>query len=275
MAGGVAYNSVANGRLLRETPFEELYIQPSAGDSGGALGAALYAYHALLNKPRKFVMEHAYWGQAYGDAEVKSALEARGVSYEYIADEDKLAEICASELASGRVLGWYQGRFEWGPRALGNRSIIADPRREEMKDVVNTKIKFREPFRPFAPSILSDHVDGYFDGADDPHGWPKELAKFMLAVMPVAEDKQEKIPAVSHLGTGRLQSVHSETNPRYFKLIEQFNGLTGVPVIMNTSFNLRGEPIVTTPDNALNTFYASGLDTLVLGSHVVRKNGSE
>ena len=273
MAGGVAYNSVANGRILRETGFEELYIQPSAGDSGGALGAALYAYHVLLNKPRTFVMDHAYWGRSYGDGEIKSALEARGVSYEYIGDDDKLAEVCASELASGRVLGWYQGRFEWGPRALGNRSIIADPRREEMKDVVNTKIKFREPFRPFAPSILSEKVGGYFDGAGQDGSWPKELAKFMLAVMPVAEDKQEKIPAVSHLGTGRLQSVLAETNPRYHKLISNFEGMTGVPVIMNTSFNLRGEPIVTTPDNAMNTFFASGLDTLVLGSFVVRKNG--
>jgi carbamoyltransferase len=273
MAGGVAMNSVANGRILRETPFEELYIQPAAGDSGGALGAALYAHHVLLGKPRTFVMEHAYWGRGYGDGEVKAALEARGVSYEYIGDEDKLAEICASELASGRVLGWYQGRFEWGPRALGNRSIIADPRREEMKDVVNTKIKFREPFRPFAPSILVDHVNDYFDFSGDAGAWPTDPAKFMLAVMPVAEDKQEKIPAVSHLGTGRLQTVLAETNPRYHNLIRNFEGMTGVPVIMNTSFNLRGEPIVTTPDNAMNTFFASGLDTLVLGSFIVRKNG--
>ena len=273
MAGGVAYNSVANGRILRETGFEELYIQPSAGDSGGALGAALYAYHVVLGKPRTFVMDHAYWGREYKDGEIKAALEARGVSYEYIGDEEKLAEVCASELASGRVLGWYQGRFEWGPRALGNRSIIADPRREEMKDVVNVKIKFREPFRPFAPSILADRVGDYFDGADNAGAWPTELAKFMLAVMPVAEDKQEKIPAVSHLGTGRLQAVHAETNPRYHNLIRNFEGLTGVPVIMNTSFNLRGEPIVTTPDNAMNTFFASGLDTLVLGSFIVRKNG--
>jgi carbamoyltransferase len=273
MAGGVAYNSVANGRILRETGFEELYVQPSAGDSGGALGAALYAYHVLLGRPRTFVMDHAYWGRAYGDGEIKSALEARGVSYEYIGNDEKLAEVCASELAAGRVLGWYQGRFEWGPRALGNRSIIADPRREEMKDVVNTKIKFREPFRPFAPSILADRVDQYFDGANEHGIWPTELAKFMLAVMPVAEEKQQTIPAVSHLGTGRLQAVLAETNPRYHALISSFEGITGVPVIMNTSFNLRGEPIVTTPDNAMNTFFASGLDTLVLGSFIVRKNG--
>ncbi len=272
MAGGVAFNSVANGRILRETPFEELYIQPQAGDAGGALGAALYAHHVLLGKPRTFVMDHAYWGRGYSDSEVKEALDRRGVRFEYIEDEDKLAEVCASELASGRVLGWYQGRFEWGPRALGNRSIIADPRREEMKDTVNVKIKFREPFRPFAPSILGDHVGEYFDGVNDHGAWPKELTKFMLAVMPVREDKQAKIPAVSHLGTGRLQTVHADSNRRYHKLISNFNDITGVPVIMNTSFNLRGEPIVTTPDNAMNTFFASGLDTLVLGNHIVRKD---
>jgi carbamoyltransferase len=264
---------VANGLILRETGFEELYIQPAAGDSGGALGAALYAYHVLLGKPREFVMNHAYWGSGYDDGQIKSALDARGVGYEYIGNDDKLTEVCAAELASGRVLGWFQGRFEWGPRALGNRSIIADPRREEMKDVVNTKIKFREPFRPFAPSILSERVDGYFDHTGDTGAWPKELAKFMLAVMPVAEDKQPTIPAVSHLGTGRLQTVLAETNPRYHSLISNFEGLTGVPVIMNTSFNLRGEPIVTTPDNAMNTFFASGLDTLVLGNFLVRKDG--
>jgi carbamoyltransferase len=277
MAGGVAYNSVANGRILRETPFEELYIQPAAGDSGGALGAALYAYHVLLGKPRTFVMDHAYWGRGYGEGEVKAVLEARGVGYEYVGDDDRLAEVCAAELATGRVLGWYQGRFEWGPRALGNRSIIADPRREEMKDVVNTKIKFREPFRPFAPSVLVDRAGDYFDRPNGTHpggdGWPKELAKFMLAVMPVSEEKQARIPAVSHLGTGRLQTVLPDTNPRYHQLIRSFEGLTGVPVILNTSFNLRGEPIVTTPDNALNTFFASGLDTLVLGSFIVRKDG--
>ena len=273
MAGGVAYNSVANGRLLRETPFEELYIQPAAGDSGGALGAALYAYHVLLGKPRAFVMQHAYWGKAYSENEIKAALDARGVSYEYVGDDDKLAELCASELAAGRVLGWYQGRFEWGPRALGNRSIIADPRREEMKDVVNTKIKFREPFRPFAPSILAEEADDYFDLRNGREVWPKDPARFMLAVMPVTEDKQTRIPAVSHLGTGRLQTVHPDTNPRYYKLIKNFEGMTGVPVILNTSFNLRGEPIVTTPDNAMNTFFASGLDTLVLGSFIVRKDG--
>ena len=274
MAGGVAYNSVANGRILRETPFEELYIQPAAGDSGGAVGAALYAYHALLGKARVFTMDHAYWGREYSHSETKAALEAQGVKYELVDHEDRLVDVVADELARGRVIGWHQGRFEWGPRALGNRSIIADPRRAEMKDIVNTKIKFREPFRPFAPSVLAEHADRYFDLRDGRDVWPEDAAKFMLVVLPVAEDKRGTIPAVTHAGgTGRLQTVTRESNPRYYKLIERFNEATGVPVILNTSFNLRGEPIVTTPQNALATFYGSGIDTLVLGDFVVRKDG--
>ena len=276
MAGGVAYNSVANGRLLRETPFEELYIQPAAGDSGGALGAALYAYHALLGKPRRFTMEHAYWGRGYGAGEIKTALDARGVSYEIVDDEGRLVDVVADELAAGGVIGWHQGRFEWGPRALGNRSILADPRRAEMKDVVNTKIKFREPFRPFAPSVLAEHARRYFelpDGGQEHAGHP---ATFMLVVQPVADAERSTIPAITHAGgTGRLQTVTPDANPRYRKLIERFGEATGVPVLLNTSFNLRGEPIVTTPDNALNTFYNSGIDTLVLGDFIVRKDGAD
>ncbi|MFN8522502.1 MAG: carbamoyltransferase N-terminal domain-containing protein [Chloroflexota bacterium] len=276
MAGGVAYNSVANGRILRETDFEELYIQPAAGDAGGALGAALYAYHALMGKPRTFTMDHAYWGRGYSPDEIRTALDARGVTYDLVENEDRLCETVAGELASGRVIGWYQDRFEWGPRALGNRSIIADPRRDEMKDIVNTKIKFREPFRPFAPSVLADRAGEYFDLTGGRNAWPKDPAKFMLVVLPVAEDKREAIPAVTHAGgTGRLQTVTPEGNRRYHKLISSFGDQTGVPVILNTSFNLRGEPIVTTPANALNTFYRSGIDTLVLGDFIVRKDGSE
>ena len=276
MAGGVAYNSVANGRILRETPFEELFIQPAAGDSGGAVGAALYAYHALLGQPRVFTMEHAYWGQSYGASEIHAALDERGIDYEYVEDEERLVDVIAEELAGGRVIGWHQGRFEWGPRALGNRSIIADPRRAEMKDIVNTKIKFREPFRPFAPSILADYADSYFDLRNGRQAWPKDPAKFMLVVLPVAEDKRAAIPAVTHAGgTGRLQTVTPQTNPRYYKLIERFGQATGVPVILNTSFNLRGEPIVASPQNALSTFYNSGIDTLVLGDFVVRKDPAD
>ena len=273
MAGGVAYNSVANGRILRETSFEELYIQPAAGDSGGALGAALYVYHVLLGKPRAFTMDHAYWGRGYNAGESRAALEARGVRYELVEDEERLVDAVTDELVRGRVIGWHQGRFEWGPRALGNRSIIADPRRAEMKDVVNTKIKFREPFRPFAPSVLADRAGGYFDLSDGRASWPRDPAKFMLVVLPVAEDKRETIPAVTHAGgTGRLQTVTREGNARYHKLIERFGQATGVPVILNTSFNLRGEPIVTTPENALDTFCRSGIDTVVLGNFIVRKD---
>jgi carbamoyltransferase len=270
LAGGVGYNSVANGRLLRETPFEQVYVQPASGDSGGAVGAALYAYHVLLGQPRKFVMEHAYWGSSYSPSEVKDALERAGVSYEMIEREDALLDRVAGALASGQVIGWAQGRFEWGPRALGNRSILADPRSTEMKEIVNTKIKFREPFRPFAPSILADRAGEYFN-LPGRNGHPPDPLKFMLAVLPVEEAAQERIPACSHRGTGRLQLVEQTANPRYYGLIDRFAQATGVPVLLNTSFNLRGEPIVTTPDNALSTFFKSGLDLLVFDDFLIRK----
>jgi carbamoyltransferase len=271
LAGGVAYNSVANGRLLRETPFERLYVQPAAGDSGGALGAALYAYHVLLGQPRRFVMEHAYWGQSFEPGQIKQALEEAGTRFEYFERQDALLDRVASALAGGQVIGWSQGRFEWGPRALGNRSILADPRSAEMKEIVNTKIKFREPFRPFAPSVLAEKAERFFDLPGNGAGAPDPL-KFMLAVLPVRSDAQDTIQACSHMGTGRLQTVEHLANPRYYGLIERFGELTGVPVLLNTSFNLRGEPIVTTPQNALNTFYKSGLDLLVLDDFVVRKD---
>jgi carbamoyltransferase len=270
LAGGVGYNSVANGRLLRETPFERIYVQPAAGDSGGALGAALYAYHALLGRPRRFVMEHASWGSSSTPTEIKAALEAAGVGYEVVEREDALLDRVAAALEGGQVIGWSQGRFEWGPRALGNRSILADPRSAEMKEVVNTKIKFREPFRPFAPAILAEHAAGYFE-LPGSNGHRPDPLKFMLAVMPVKDTAQERIPACSHLGTGRLQTVERSANPRYYGLIERFGEATGVPVLLNTSFNLRGEPIVTTPQNALNTFFKSGLDLLVLDDFLIRK----
>ena len=267
LAGGVALNSVANGRIVRETPIEELYVQPAAGDSGGAIGAALYAYHALLgNRRNGHVMDHAYWGKEYGDGDVRSALERRGLRYSYTDDEAKLLDTTVADLAAGKVIGWYQGRFEWGPRALGNRSIIGDPRRAEMKDIVNTKIKFREPYRPFAPSVLAEQAERYFD-LD--HSLRHDPARFMLLVVPV---KNDAVPAVTHVdNSARLQTVFRDTNPRYYELIRRFGDATGVPVVLNTSFNLKGEPIVTTPDNALNTFFASEMDTLVLGNHIVHK----
>ncbi|HIQ04932.1 MAG TPA: hypothetical protein EYH31_04450, partial [Anaerolineae bacterium] len=268
MAGGVALNSVANGRILRETPFESLYIQPAAGDSGGALGAALYVWHVLLGHPRQFTLEHAYWGQAYSDAQVERFLREHGVRYQHIED-DQLIEMLVDDLTAGRVVGWYQGRFEWGPRALGNRSILADPRRAEMKEIVNEKIKFREPFRPFAPVVLEEAAADYFQLDQPNYHYPP---RFMLMVTPVREEKQSVIPAVTHVGgTGRLQSVRREWNPRYYDLIARFGEATGVPVLLNTSFNLRGEPIVNTPADAMHTFGKSGIDVLVLGNYVVRK----
>ncbi len=270
MAGGVALNSVANGRILRETPFEEVFIQPAAADSGGSLGAALYVYHALLNKPRKFVMEHAYWGQSYSPDEIIPAIEATGRSFERVEDPEKLAQLIVDDLLAGKVISLFQGRFEWGPRALGNRSILADPRHQEMKGIVNESIKFREPFRPFAPAILEERASEFYDDLEKPEAhYP---LRYMLMVYRTKESKVEQLQAVSHTGgTGRLQTVRSEWNPLYYRAIELFGEATGVPVILNTSFNLRGEPIVTTPQNALNTFNKSGLETLYLDGYVVRK----
>jgi carbamoyltransferase len=269
LAGGVALNSVANGRILRETPFEELYIQPSAGDGGGAMGAALWAYHMVLGKPRQFVLEHAYWGEAHSRGAIEAFLQGNQIPYHRIDDDDKLIDRVVDALASGKVVGWFQGRSEWGPRALGNRSILADPRRADMKDIVNTKIKFREPFRPFAPSVLAEEAVHYFTLPDPARHYP---ARFMLYVVDVNADKRGVIPAITHVdGTGRLQTVSERTNPRYYRLIKGFGETTGVPVVLNTSFNLQGEPIVNTPQEAFHTFSRSGLDVLVLDHCLISK----
>jgi carbamoyltransferase len=268
LAGGVGLNSVANGRILLETPFEELFVQPAAGDSGAALGAALHAYHGLLGKPRTRTLEHAYWGKAYSEADIRSFLESQNIRHEKYADDDKLLDRVVDDLVAGRVVGWFQGRFEWGPRALGNRSILADPRSELMKDTVNIKIKFREPFRPFAPVILESRTEDYFHGRNIARQYP---ARYMLLVLPLREDKADQVSAVNHMGTGRLQTIRREWNPRYYSIVEKFGQATGVPVLLNTSFNLRGEPIVTTPANAYNTFSKSGIDVLVLENFMIRK----
>ena len=270
MAGGVALNSAANGRILRETTIEDLYIQPAAGDSGAALGAALYANHILLGQPRHFVLDHAYWGQGYSDAEIYAFVQshAHGLRCNRIDDEETLTDQVVDAMLGGRVVGWFQGRFEWGPRALGNRSILADPRRHAMKDLVNAKIKFREPFRPFAPVILEERTGEYFDFPDPVRHYP---ARFMLLVMPIHESQQDRIAAVNHQGTGRLQTVRRETNPAYHSVIKKFGQATGVPVVLNTSFNLRGEPIVASPADALSTFVRSGIDLLVLGNYLIAK----
>jgi len=268
MAGGCALNSMANGRILNETPFEDLFIQPAAGDSGGALGAALHVYHALLGKPRTFILEHVYYGKKYPESDITSFLDGQNIRYEYFSDDNKLIDRVVDDLVDQKVIGWYQGRFEWGPRALGNRSILADPRSEIMKDKVNMKIKFREPFRPFAPVILEQNTDDFFVGRNTARQYP---SRFMLFVLPLKEEKRDKVKAVNHLGTGRLQTIRQEWNSRYYNIVERFGQATGVPVLLNTSFNLKGEPIVATPADAFSTFIKSGLDVLVLENYMVRK----
>jgi carbamoyltransferase len=269
MSGGVALNCVANWKILNATPFEEIYIHPAAGDDGGSVGAAMWAYYGLLNKPRNFVLDHAYWGSEYGDREIETFLKKNNLAYEKIDDDDRFYTRVAEELASGKVCGWFRGRFEWGPRALGSRSIIADASKPEMKDIVNAKIKFREAFRPFAPSVLVDRVSDFFEITDVKKHYP---ARFMLYVVPVKESKRDKIPAITHVdGTGRLQAVYEETNPAYYRVIKKFAQGTGIPVILNTSFNLKGEPIVDTPANAFNTFSRSQMDLLFMNNYVVSK----
>jgi len=268
LAGGVGLNSVANGRILRETPFDGLFIQPAAGDSGGAMGAALHVWHGLLGMPRRFTQEHAYWGKSYTEAEIREFLERERIAYEQEENEDLLLERLVEDLVKGKVVGWFQGRFEWGPRALGNRSILADPRSEAMKDLVNIKIKFREPFRPFAPVILEEHAEEFFEAEALASQYP---ARYMLLVLPFQEGKAGTIQAVNHMGTGRLQTIREEWNPRYYRVVKKFGEATGVPVLLNTSFNLRGEPIVNSPEDAYSTFARSGIDVLVLENFVVRK----
>jgi carbamoyltransferase len=269
IAGGVGLNSVANTRILGESGFEELYVQPAAGDGGGALGAALWAYNCLLGKPRSFTMQHAYWGRSNSDAEISDFLRKTGISFQCFENDDQLLDNVVERLMQGKVIGWSQGRFEWGPRALGNRSILADPRNPDMKDILNAKIKFREPYRPFAPSVLAECAGKYFDLAHAPCHHP---ARYMLYVVPVREKHRSTLPAVTHVdGTARLQTVFRDQSPRYYGLIERFAHATGVPVLLNTSFNLKGEPIVNTADNAFDTFCKSEMDTLVLDNFLIEK----
>ena len=268
MAGGVALNAVANGRVLNETPFEEVYIQPSAGDGGGSLGAALYAWHCALGNSERFVMDHAYWGREYDRDSIRAAVERSGYRWTQFEDEHALIDATVDRIVDGEVVGWFQGRFEWGPRALGNRSILADPRRAGMKDIVNGKVKFREPFRPFAPSVLAEAASEYFRLPNEAGGMPE---RFMLVVAPIEDSKRDTIPAVDHMGTARPQTVYKETNPRYYELVRRFGEATGEPVLLNTSFNVRGDPIVASPEDALDTFHQSGLDALVAGDFLIEK----
>lgn len=269
MAGGCAMNSVANGKIRANTPFTDIYIQPASGDNGTALGAAYYVWNQVLGKPRGFVMEHGYWGTAYPDADVSTIIAARtDTEWEFRTThydgEDAVCRATAQLIADGNVVGWFQGRMEWGARALGNRSIVADPRRADMRDTINTRIKFREKFRPFAPSILEESLDEYFvDAVPDP---------FMQQVYPVRPDKQAVLPAITHVdGTGRLQTVTPRTNARYYKLISAFRDITGVPVLLNTSFN-ENEPIVDTAEQALDCFLRTRMDVIVLGNTIIRRH---
>jgi carbamoyltransferase len=270
MAGGVALNSVANGRILREAGVTDLFVQPAAGDSGAALGAALFVHHQILGHPRRFVMDHAAWGEQHSMNAIRAAADATSFRAEEHDDEDRLLDRTAELLAAGRVVGWHQGRFEWGPRALGQRSILADPRRADMKDIVNVKIKFREPYRPFAPSVLDQCAEDYFETGGAARQHP---ARFMLLVEPVRPAARRLIPAVTHVdNSARLQTVVEAASPRYYRLIDRFNRVAGVPVLLNTSFNLRGEPIVNTPAEAIDTFARSGLDALVLDRLILYKD---
>jgi carbamoyltransferase len=282
LAGGCALNSVANGKIFKETEFTDVFIQSASGDAGTSLGAAQWVWHQEMGNPRGFVMEHSYWGPKIGEGAIATALKeafpgfdgklADGESATFgditvrrLPDEILIPETAAA-VANGEIIGWYQGRSEWGPRALGNRSIVVDPRRAEMKDVLNARIKRREPFRPFAPSILEEKVGEYFtESYPDP---------FMIKVYPVRPDKQSVIPAVTHVdGTGRLQSVSKTQNPRYWALIKAFEDKTGVPVVLNTSFN-ENEPIVNTPQEALNCFLRTRMHRIVLESMTLVRNAN-
>ena len=264
VAGGVGLNCVANWRILRESGFKNIYIQPAAGDSGGALGTAFYVYSAVLNNPRTFEMKHALWGPGFTNDEIRATLHRVEAVYDTIDDENDLLERTARMIADGKVVGWFQGRLEFGPRALGARSLLADPRNPKMKEIINAKVKFREAFRPFAPAVLKENAHEYFEMP------PGMDAPFMLLVPKVREEKRRIIPAVTHQdGTGRVQTVTETDNGRYYRLIREFGRLTGVPVVLNTSFNVRGEPIVCTPDDAYHTFVHTGIDALVIGDFVV------
>jgi carbamoyltransferase len=266
MAGGVALNCVANGRVVRETPFKRLFIQPAAGDAGGAVGVAAYINNSMLGNPREFVWGHSFWGPGFSTEEIRAYLEKHQVPYKEHGREELLSTT-AKLIAEQNVVGWFQGRMEFGPRALGNRSILADARNPENKDVVNLKIKFRESFRPFAPSVLQEKASEYFElDCESP---------YMLIVAQVREDKRT-IPSVTHLdGSARVQTVKEEDNPLYYDLIREFNRQTGCPVIINTSFNVRGEPIVCTPHDAFLCFMRTNMDFLVMDRFVLDKKAQE
>ena len=256
MAGGVALNAVANGHIRERQIFRNIWVQPAASDAGCSLGIPFYIWHERLGNPRGFVMEHAYWGPEYPESDMQQAIRSRGLESRRVDDVERQT---ARLLSEGQVIGWYQGRMEWGPRALGNRSILADPRRTEMKDVINRKIKFREPYRPFAPSVLEEDAADYFHCSG--------VSPYMTFVCRVRDERKDQLPAVTHVdGTARLQTVSRRHNPRFWTLISEFKALTGLPIVLNTSFNVKGEPIVCTPDDAVRCFMKTDIDYLVVGN---------
>jgi carbamoyltransferase len=273
ISGGCGMNSVANGKVLLKTPFKKIYVQAAAGDAGGAIGAALITWHKVggkNSKKRVSPHDHAYWGPSFSNDYISNLLKLQkdrinieNCDIEYFLDFSQLAKLIASEIEKGKVIGWFQGKMEWGPRALGNRSIICDPRRSDMKDILNLKIKRRESFRPFAPSVLCEDVSDWFEQSDK--------VPFMMQVYQINKNKRSEIPAVTHVdGSGRLQSVDKTTNPRYYQLIKEFKNLTNVPMILNTSFN-ENEPVVCKPEEALNTFLRTKMDVLVLGDWMIKR----
>jgi len=263
MTGGVAMNSVANGKITSQTPFENVYIPAGAADNGTSFGAAFYVWNHVLGKPREFVQDHAYWGCESSDVECSAAIEQAGLPLDRC-EQQELLERTTDLLLDGKVIGWFQGRMEFGARALGNRSLIADPRRTDMRDIINLRIKFREKFRPFAPSILEEHVADWFE-IDEP-------APYMEKVFPIRKEKHAEIPAVTHVdGSGRLQTVSKQTNPLYHALISNFYEKTGVPIILNTSLN-ENEPVVRTPAEAISCFLRTDMDALVLGNCLIDRH---
>jgi carbamoyltransferase len=263
VSGGVAYNSVMNGKILLNTPFRRVYVQPAAGDSGTALGVCYEIHNGILKGARGEVMLGAYTGPEFTDEEIRVELQKSELEFETLTDES-VTKRAAQDIADGLVVGWFQGRMEFGPRALGNRSIVVDPRRADMKEILNERIKKREPFRPFAPSILEERTADYFE-QDHP-------APTMLMVYQVREEKRAQVPAITHVdGSGRLQTVSPEVNARYYQLISDFNAITGVPIVLNTSFN-ENEPVVCTPRHAIDCFLKTRMDVLYVGNQVVRRS---
>ena len=257
-------NSVFNGKLIDSTSFKDVFISSCPDDSGTSIGAALYLHNCILGRKHRNQQVHNYWGPEFSDKEIKEVMDKYKVAYSRHRDiEAKVAKL----LAEGKLVGWFQGRMEFGQRALGNRSILADPRNVKSKDLVNKAVKYRESFRPFAPSVLAECADDYF------YTHSKEKVSFMEKVYKVKEDKRGLIPAVVHVdGSGRLQTVSKSVNPRFYNLIVEFKNISGIPIVLNTSFNLNGEPIVCSPTDAIRTFISCGLDYLAIGNYLVSKD---